>query len=110
MVRTLFWGVILLQIVLLIGCGQRVTRMAQPEDPEGQYRDQISAARRCLEQKETWANRAEWEVLRSGDGWKVVAWRVEYPHRKGPERYLPWGYSEIELDSRMVTISYRRKG
>jgi hypothetical protein len=32
------------------------------------------------------------------------------PECKGPSRYLPWGYSVIQLDSRMVTVSYRRKG
>jgi hypothetical protein len=84
--------------------------METPEDPQGIYRDQIAAASRLLEQKENWADRAEWEVIKTGDGWRVVAWRVEYPARKGPNRYLPWGYSIIELDSRLVTISYRSKG
>ena len=84
--------------------------MARSEDPEGRYRDQIAAARRLLEQKEQWADRAEWEVKKSGDGWEVIAWRVERPENKGPERYLPWGYSVIELDSRMSTVRYRRKG
>ena len=84
--------------------------MEQPEDPLGRYRYQIEAAKRLLGQKEDWAERAEWEVLKSESGWEVIAWRVEYPERKGSDRYLPWGYSVIELDSRMGTVSYRRKG
>jgi len=36
----------------------------------------IAVANRVLEQKENWAARAEWEVLETGDGWKVIAWRV----------------------------------
>jgi hypothetical protein len=84
--------------------------MEQPEDPEGRYHDQIQVAKRLLDQKEQWSDRAEWEVRKSGDGWEVIAWRVEYPDRKGPNRYLPWGYSTIELDSRMVAVHYRRKG
>lgn len=84
--------------------------MERPEDPNGRYSEQIAAAKRLLGQKEDWADRAEWEVLKAGDGWEVVAWRVEHPQAKGPKRYLPWGYSVIRLDSRMVAIDYRRKG
>jgi hypothetical protein len=102
-----YW-IVLLLIGLLAGCGE--TRMARPEDPEGRYRDQIVTARRLLEQEEQWADRAEWEVKKSGDGWEVIAWRIEHPGKTGPERYLPWGYSVIELDSRMVAVHYRRKG
>jgi hypothetical protein len=95
---------------LVTGCGQRVARMEQPEDPDGRYRYQIEAARRLLEQKEDWADRVEWEVLKSGDGWTVIAWRIEHPDKKGPARYFPWGYSEIELDSRLVAVHYHRRG
>ena len=84
--------------------------MAQPENPQGPFQFQISAAMRLLEQMESWSDRAEWEVLKTAEGWKVIAWRVEHPERKGPDRYLPWGYSVIELDSRMVTVRYQRKG
>ena len=84
--------------------------MEHPENPEGPYRDQIAIAKRVLEQKEDWGDRVEWEVRKSGDGWEVIAWRVEHPERKGAERYLPWGYSVIELDSRMVPSNYHRKG
>jgi len=84
--------------------------MEHPEDPQGRYHDQIAVARRLLEQKEDWANRAEWEVLKSESGWRVLAWRVEHPEAKGPGRYLPWGYSVVELDARMVAVHYSRKG
>jgi len=84
--------------------------MEQAEDPQGRYREQIAVAKRLLEQKEQWADRVEWEVVKSGDGWEVIAWRIEHPERKGPSRYLPWGYSVIQLDSRMVAVGYRRKG
>jgi len=84
--------------------------MEHPEDPRGRYRDQISAASKLLEQKENWSDRAEWEVHPSGSGWKLTAWRVEHPDRKGADRYLPWGYSVIELDSRLVAVQYKRKG
>jgi hypothetical protein len=102
--------IIALSFSLLAGCGVKPARMEQPEDPQGRYRDQIAVAQRLLEQKEDWADRAEWEVLQSGEGWEVIAWRVEHPERKGPDRYLPWGYSVIELDSRSVAVHYHRKG
>ena len=38
---------------------------------------------RTLQQHEEWSDRAEWEVLKSGDGWQVIAWRVEHPEAKG---------------------------
>src|SRR5438105_2399634 len=101
------WIVLLL---VLLGCKGKLARMEQPEDPAGPYREQIAVAQRVLQQKEDWAERAEWEVSKSGDGWLVTAWRVEHPDKKGPNRYLPWGYSVIELDSRMVAVHYRRKG
>jgi hypothetical protein len=104
-----FW-IITLCFVLLCGCGGDTARMEHPEDPQGRYREQIAAAMRLLQQKEDWADRAEWEVLKSSDGWEVIAWRVEHPDRKGPDRYLPWGYSVIKLDSRMVTVYYHRRG
>jgi len=100
----------ILMISLLTGCGAKSARMEHPEDPQGRYRDQIAAARKLLEQNETWADRAEWEVSKSPSGWEVTAWRIVHPDRKGAERYLPWGYSVIELDSRLMTIRYRRKG
>lgn len=104
-----YW-LFLFSLLLLSGCGGREIRMAQPEDPQGRYQNQITAAKRLLDQKETWSDRAEWEVVKTADGWQVTAWRIEHPEAKGPARYLPWGCSVIELDSRMVTIGYRRKG
>jgi major membrane immunogen (membrane-anchored lipoprotein) len=101
---------IILSLSLLIGCGKSVARMAQPEDPQGRYKEHISAAKKLLDQKESWSDRAEWEVIKTSSGWEVIAWRVEYPDAKGPKRYLPWGYSLIELDSRLVTVGYKRKG
>ena len=92
----------------------RMRREARPhgatENPQGRYREQIAVAKELLEQKEQWVDRAEWEVLESRHGWEVIAWRVEHPERKGASRYLPWGYSVIELDRRMVAVRYRRKG
>ena len=102
--------IIALFLWFLCGCGGKAGRMEQPEDPQGRYREQIAAAMRLLEQKEDWADRAEWEVRVTGDGWEVIAWRIEHPEGKGPERYLPWGYSVIELDRRMVAVHYQRKG
>jgi len=84
--------------------------MTVPEDPQGRYREQIAAAKRLLWQKEQWADRVEWEVVESSDGWEVTAWRIEHPENKGPSRYLPWGYSVIELDRRLVAVGYHRKG
>jgi len=101
---------IALSLSMLCGCGGGSGRMEHPEDPHGRYRDQIAAARRLLEQKEDWAERAEWEVTPAGGGWEVIAWRVEHPERQGSDRYLPWGYSEIELDARLVTVHYHRRG
>jgi hypothetical protein len=95
---------------LLAGCGGKTGRMEQSEDPQGRYHDQIAVAKRLLEQKENWADRAEWEVLPSDDGWEVIAWRVEHADRKGSDRYLPWGYSVIELDRRLVAVHYQAKG
>jgi hypothetical protein len=95
---------------LLAGCGVQAVRMEHPEDPQGRYRDQIAAAKHLLEQREDWAERAEWEVLKTDDGWQVIAWRVEHPAAKGPDRYLPWGYSVIELDSRLVAVGYHKRG
>jgi hypothetical protein len=94
----------------LCGCDGQAVRMAQPENPQGRYHDQIESARRLLEQKENWADRAEWDVVKTSDGWKLTAWRVEHPNAKGPDRYLPWGYSVIELDPRLVTVCYHRRG
>ena len=49
-------------------------------------------------------------VRKNEDGWTVIAWRIEHPERKGADRYLPWGYSVIELDRRLVAVHYTRKG
>jgi uncharacterized protein YceK len=100
---------IALMIVVLCGCG-KVARMEHPEDPQGRYHEQIAAATQLLQQKEDWADRAEWEVAKTGDHWLVTAWRVEHPDKQGADRYLPWGYSVIELDSRFVAVNYHRKG
>jgi hypothetical protein len=104
-----FFTIVVLSL-LLAGCGQSPARMEHPEDPDGRYAEQIAAAKRCLQQKEDWADRAEWEVHESGDGWEVTAWRVEHPKAKGSDRYQPWGYSVIELDRRNVAIDYHRHG
>jgi hypothetical protein len=99
----------LLLLTLVTACG-RHARMATPENPAGRYQEPIAAAQRLLDQREQWADRVEWEVNESSDGWELTAWRIEHPDRKGPERYLPWGYSVIKLDRRMVPTDYRRKG
>jgi hypothetical protein len=104
-----FW-IAALCFSLLCGCSGKTARMAQPENPEGRYRQQIAAAKRLLEQREDWADRAEWEVSKTGDGWEVIAWRVEHPGSRGSDRYLPWGYSVIELDHRLIAFEYHRKG
>ena len=104
-----FW-ILSLIITVHCGCGGQNGRMERPEDPQGRYREQIAAAQHLLDQKEDWADRAEWEVLKSSQGWEVIAWRVEHPERRGPSRYVPWGYSVIELDSRSVPTKYDRKG
>ena len=96
-------------VLLLCGCRQN-GRMCHPEDPQGRYHDQIEAAQRLLDQKEDWGDRAEWEVTKTADGWQLIAWRVEHPNAKGGDRYLPWGYAVIELDSRLVAITYHRRG
>jgi hypothetical protein len=102
--------IVVLLLTFVSGCGKTHSRMEKSEDPQGRYRYQIEAAKRLLGQEEDWAERADWEVLKSESGWEVIAWRVEHPERKGSDRYLPWGYSVIELDSHMRTVSYRRKG
>jgi hypothetical protein len=84
--------------------------MEHADDPQGRYCEQIAAAQRLLEQEENWANRAEWEVLKTEDGWRIIAWRVEHPENKGSSRYVPWGYSIIELDARSKAVHYHRKG
>lgn len=84
--------------------------MAQAENPQGRYHDQIAAAKQLLEQNEDWADRAEWEVNKTADGWEVTAWRVEHPDKRGAARYLPWGFSTIELDARMTAVDYHRHG
>ena len=104
------WRILPLAALLLFGCRPEAERMERAEDPQGRYREQIAVARRLLDQKEDWAERAEWEVLPVGDGWEVIAWRVEHPDRKGSDRYLPWGYSEIQLDRRMTAVHYHRRG
>ena len=101
---------IALLVPMLAGCGEAIGRMDHPEDPQGRYREQIAVAKRLLDQKEDWSDRAEWEVRKSGDGWEVIAWRIEHPERKGAARYLPWGYSVIELDRRLVAVDYHRRG
>lgn len=98
-----------LLLACLCGCGG-ASRMDHPDSPQGPYHDQISAARELLEQKEDWADRAEWEVEKTGGGWRVTAWRVIYPNRKGAERYLPWGCSVIDLDRRLMATDYHRHG
>ena len=97
-------------LAVLSGCGGQAVRMEHPEEVHGRYHEQIAVAKRLLEENEKWSTRAEWEVIKTSDGWDVIAWRVEHPDRKGPARYLPWGYSVIKLDSRMATISYHARG
>lgn len=103
------WLVVLC-LWLFTGCGRSPGRMEHPENPQGRYRDQIAVAARLLSQKEDWASRAEWEVVETSDGWRVIAWRIEHAERKGPERYVPWGYSVIDVDRRLEAVSYKRKG
>src|SRR5271163_2578923 len=102
--------IIALFLMLLCGCDGKTARMEQPEDPQGRYREQIEVALRVLQQYENWADRAEWEVSKSPEGWEVTAWRVVHPDATGPGRYLPMGCSVIELDNRMVAVHYERKG
>jgi hypothetical protein len=97
-------------LLLVASCNSGGEHMSQAEDPQGRFREQIAVGRRVLGQKEDWASRAEWEVQETSEGWKLVAWRIEHPEAKGAARYLPWGYSVIKLDRRLVAVDYQRKG
>lgn len=104
-------GVVALGVYLAVmGCSKRSVRMEHPADPKGSYAAQISAAKRLLDQREDWADRAEWEVLPLNEGWELIAWRIHYPDKKGPSRYLPWGYATIRLDRNLKPIYYKKRG
>lgn len=81
-----------------------------PADPKGSYAAQISAAKRLLDQREDWGERAEWEVLPLKEGWELIAWRIHYPDKTGPSRYLPWGCATIRLDRNLKPIYYKKRG
>jgi len=74
--------IIVLSPSLLAGCGEKIGRMERCEDPQGRYREQIEAAKRLLGQKEDWAERAEWEVLKSEDGWGSSLGESSIPNAK----------------------------
>ena len=67
----------------------------------------LAAATRAVRQNEDWADRAEYRIQKSGDGWQVTAWRVENPAAKGNARYVPWGFRIIVIDRRGQVAEYK---
>lgn len=100
-------GCLVACLALLAGCDGHSGRMENPESPSGRYSQQIAVGRQVLDKKADWGDRAEWEVVKTSDGWKVTAWRVEHREAKGAKRYVPWGYAIIELDRNLAPMSYR---
>jgi hypothetical protein len=84
----------------------------KPEPPEANLQASIrkeieEAARRVVEQKEDWAERAEFRIYKVDDMWRVTAWRVVHPEAKGNKRYVPWGARTMLIDRNYHVQEYR---
>ena len=69
----------------------------------------LDLARRTVSQKEDWADRAEFQIERHGDEWRVTAWRLEHPEATGKQRYVPWGFRIVVIDDHDRVVDYVSK-
>ncbi len=89
------------------GCGDANIAHVTTYYADKPEKSTVEAAARCLDQKEDWASKAEYAVVKAGNGWEVTAWRVDYPTAKGPQRYKPWGFRVLTLDRDNQVTAYR---
>lgn len=69
----------------------------------------IDLARLTVSQKEDWVDRAEFQIERRGDEWRVTAWRVDHPEATGKQRYVPWGFRIVVIDDHDRVVDYVSK-
>lgn len=69
----------------------------------------LDLARLTVSQKEDWVDRAEFQIERHGDEWRVTAWRVDHPEATGKQRYVPWGFRIVVIDDHDRVVDYVSK-
>lgn len=99
-----FAAAVLILSLVSVGCQPSEV---DPASYTREQKDAIAAATRAVRQNEDWADRAEYRIQKSGDGWQVTAWRVENPAAKGNARYVPWGFRIIVIDRRGQVAEYK---
>ena len=92
---------------MIAGCSPASSKAANL-DPAVEKR-LIDLARLTVSQKEDWVDRAEFQIERRGDEWRVTAWRVVHPEATGKQRYVPWGFRIVVIDDHDRVVDYISK-
>ena len=65
----------------------------------------VESALRAVRQIDDWTD-AACVVERTGNEWRVKAWKIVYPEAKGRKKCVPWAVRSITVDAHGRVIGY----
>ena len=57
----------------------------------------LRVAREAVVEREDWPNGGDYNVSSDPEGWRVTAWRIDFPRHEGSARYAGGGFRVIHI-------------
>lgn len=69
----------------------------------------LRIAREAVAEREQWPNGGDYKVSTDTAGWRVTAWRIDFPNHEGSARYAGDGFRVIHIDRDGALRKYSRE-
>lgn len=57
----------------------------------------LRVAKEAVAEREDWPHGGDYNVSNDTEGWRVTAWRIDYPRHEGSARYAGGGFRVIHI-------------
>ena len=101
-------SVVFAAAVLLAGCTESDPHWPPPL-ASARERELVAAAKDAVDQHDGWGGKAEYVIERRGAFWRVTAWKIVHPEKKGKMRCVPWLASTVVIDDQTRVVEYLRQ-
>ncbi len=69
----------------------------------------LRIAREAVADRENWPHGGDYKVSTDPEGWRVTAWRIDFPNHEGSARYAGNGFRVIHIGSDGTLRRYSRQ-
>lgn len=69
----------------------------------------VRIAKEAVAEREEWPNGGDYNVSADPEGWRVTAWRIDFPKHEGSARYAGGGFRVIHISSEGELRRYSRQ-